>query len=699
MKGLITLLFIILFSFAPLNAQKNYMVFLKNKGYSGAFTYGSPLWNIALSSLSERSIERRVKTLGSGFEVSPEDLPVSPGYIARLEMTGAKIRWTLKWFNCVSLTADEPTVEKIKKLDFVERIRPVIKIHLPLEFENPLPVPNSEIYADAGNSDNGLVRGSKWNPPYLTQNFQDSQDAQNVHGNRATRGNDDDQKYYGGSYIQEKLSDVPAVHKMGGNGKGVRIGVLDSGFDWKRHESLNTRKVIAEYDFVRHDNVTANQENDPAGQDGHGTYCFSVCGGFFEGKLVAPSYNSEFVLAKTEATEYERMIEEDNYAAAIQFMDSIGVDITTSSLGYTAFDDTTYRYEDLNGETAVCTKAINYAFSKGILTFTASGNSAREPWYYVSTPGDGPNALAIGAVTKDRTIASFSSGGPTSDGRIKPDISAMGVSVYGAVSGTTDRYTRANGTSSATPLTAGIGGQLLSLFPHLKNTQARFILRYTADQRMLKDNVFGYGLVSSFEAATHPNLEMLPDGKIKLHKRFKDVSNAKSVFLVYKTGYKKSDRVKMDKVNDNYFTVILPQKAQKEAFEFYFDAGETQNGLNFPSFNRKYYTLPGNENVYIVTPDKFDFKEFAKERAAKYTGINPKIFVKAKPGEKDAQIFINSFLTPKTVAIIPVSDIVADTRYKWNGKDSDGKPVPPGIYTATVYVGGKLSTRQIFLRQ
>ncbi len=672
---------LVIFFVLPVSAQENYMVFLKNKGYTGQFTPGSALWETALSSLSGRSIDRRIKHLGTGFEVSPEDLPVSGEYITKLEAAGARVRWNLKWFDCVSVSADKQTIEKIKNLDFVSYVRPVIKIRVPFEFNTtPLPL-EEELLADASGKSLQSSANSLHSSQFTVHTYSDS-----------------DQKLYGGSYIQYRISNVPEVNSMGGKGKGVRIGVMDSGFDWQKHDALKTRKVIAEYDFVKKDKVTANQDGDPFSQHNHGTFCFSVCGGFLEGKLVGPSHEAEFVLAKTETTEFERMVEEDNYAAAVMFMDSIGVDITTSSLGYTVFDDTTYRYEDLTGDKAICTKAINYAFEKGILTFTAAGNSANDPWYYVSTPGDGTYALAIGAVTRNREIADFSSGGPTADGRIKPDFSAAGVSVFGALASSKNKFERSNGTSAATPIAAGIGGQLLSLFPHLKNTQARFILRYTSDQRMLPDNLYGYGLVSSLEAVTHPNIEVVKDGKLKVHKRFKDEVRAKSVYLVFKTGYKTTERLKMDKVDDDYYTVTLPDMAAEEIFEFTFDAGEKENGVNFPSKGRKYYTLPGNLNVFIATPEKVTLNSFAEERVAKYTGVNPRIFTKFKSGAKSTEIVIRD-ISGRTVVKLPVTDQFYDNRIIWDGRDSNQKRVPMGIYTSTVYIDGRPGARQIFLRK
>ncbi len=175
------------------------------------------------------------------------------------------------------------------------------------------------------------------------------------------------------------LSHIPAVHDMGITGEGVRIGILDTGFDWENHISLSGRTVIAEYDFVYNDFETANDEFDESFQQhNHGTSVFSIMAGFDEGNLIGPAFNSEFVLAKTEYLPKEIHAEEDNYAAALEWMDSIGVDITSSSLGYSyGFEDygeVSYTYEDMDGKTTIVTKAAELAFDRGIVVITSAGN-------------------------------------------------------------------------------------------------------------------------------------------------------------------------------------------------------------------------------------------------------------------------------------------------------------------------------------
>ena len=232
------------------------------------------------------------------------------------------------------------------------------------------------------------------------------------------------------------------------HGNGIIIGILDSGFKWKGHESLINANVISEYDFIFKDSVTENQAGDRSDQHSHGTQVFSVIGGYKDSVLIGAAFNSSFILAKTEDLRSESHLEEDNYAAALIWMESLGVDVTTSSVGYNIFDDSvfSYKYSDMNGKTTIVTKAAELAFQRGIVTLSAAGNEGDDPWFHIIAPADGFNTIGVGAVTSNNQLANFSSRGPTSDGRIKPEIVAQGVGVFFASTSGFNTYSSGNGT-------------------------------------------------------------------------------------------------------------------------------------------------------------------------------------------------------------------------------------------------------------
>ncbi|MBE2281105.1 MAG: S8 family serine peptidase [Ignavibacteriaceae bacterium] len=674
---MIKYILVILFTFSSINAQEKYLVFLKDKGVETPFYLGSESWNLAVNSLSQQSIDRRIKHLGQNNFVSFEDVPISEEYINKIILTGAKFHHAIKWFNCVSVYAGEATLQKIKDLDFVSYVRPVLRFKMdkPLFNESY----ESPVYAATLTAGVENLREQIFTPSEFIQSSVES-----------------DASFFGPSLKNYEISRLNLSYTFSRRGAGVTIGVLDSGFDWKNHQALKNSKVIAEYDFVQKDGNTADESGDRRGQHSHGTFCFSVAGGFYKGKLVGPSHNANFILCKTEDVKSETMMEEDNYAAAIIFMDSIGVDITTSSLGYTTFDDTTYTYDDLNGKTAISTRAVNYAYSKGILPLTAAGNSARDSWYYVSTPGDSPLAIAVGAVNTRRYIAPFSSGGPTSDGRIKPDVSAMGVQVYGAQAGSENKYESANGTSAATPVVAGLAGQLLSDFPYLKNNQLFHIIKYSADQSLYPDNVFGYGVVNAVAAYEYPHLEFRQDGSILLKKFFADRTEfSEGTRVVFTTEGQIVEKLEMNQIAPGRFELELDKSKLGSITKFHFESVKS-NKIFDAGYGREYFLYPEDINIYAEAVDLQNLsKNFSQKDFQRYLN-STRFFARHKSGAVTGIKIKN--LTGTIIFEKEKFDKIefTDTIFLKDLFAAGYKP-KTGAYIFEVYLDGKLSTKQIFV--
>ncbi len=411
MKSYILWIFIVFTSISF--PQSKYFIYFKDKGIesSARLEKSSPVYNSALSLLSTKSIERRIKNLGEDNIITFEDLPLKEDYVFQLEQIGIKIENKLRWFNAVSAYLTEDEKIKVARLTFVEKIDPVKKF----VFKSPELESSSQLFKQPDN----------------LFDFD-----------------------YGPSFGQLQLSDVPAVHSKGITGEGVLLGLLDTGFNWKNHESLKDATVVAEYDFIFKDNSTQNDSLDNPNQHGHGTLVFSIVGGFKEGSLIGSAFGSDFILAKTEDIRSEKHIEEDNYAAALEWMESYGVDITSNSLGYSTFDppEFSYTYSDMDGKTTIVTKAAELAFRKGVVTISSAGNEGNTSWRYITAPADGINTLGIGAVDNSNQLASFSSRGPSYDGRIKPDVVAQGVGVYCATAGNFSGYITASGTSVSAPI-------------------------------------------------------------------------------------------------------------------------------------------------------------------------------------------------------------------------------------------------------
>src|SRR5213592_2934359 len=278
---------------------------------------------------------------------------------------------------------------------------------------------------------------------------------------------------------------------QGIDGTGVRIALLDTGFD-TANPAFNGITITAQYDFVFKDSVVRDEPGkDVAGAQSHGTATWSLFAGEVTGRLHGIARGARYLLAKTEDIRSEARVEEDNYVAALEWADSIGVDIVSSSLGYLAFDNGfSYTPSQLNGDIAVTTVAADMAAQRGILVVTAAGNDGPD-LRSISTPADGDSVLAVGAEDSSGTIAFFSSRGPTADGRLKPDFTAPGVAVC-VVTGP-GALLREAGTSFATPLTAAGVTLMKELLPTLGPIAMRDTLRAFASNRPSPDSVFGWG--------------------------------------------------------------------------------------------------------------------------------------------------------------------------------------------------------------
>jgi len=283
---------------------------------------------------------------------------------------------------------------------------------------------------------------------------------------------------------------------------GVRIVLLDTGFD-TANPAFNGITITAQYDFVFKDSVVRDEPGkDVAGAQSHGTATWSLFAGEVTGRLHGIARGARYLLAKTEDIRSETRVEEDNYVAALEWADSIGVDIVSSSLGYLAFDNGfSYTPSQLNGDIAVTTVAADMAAQRGILVVTAAGNDGPNP-RSLSTPADGDSVLAVGAEDSLGTIAFFSSRGPTADGRLKPDFTAPGVAVC-VLSGI-GQVRRGDGTSFATPVLAASAALVKQMHPTLMPMELRAAFRNTGSKRAAPDSIYGWGRPDVAAAAVFP---------------------------------------------------------------------------------------------------------------------------------------------------------------------------------------------------
>jgi len=306
---------------------------------------------------------------------------------------------------------------------------------------------------------------------------------------------------YGPSEMPYRQLDLRPLADAGYDASGVRIAILDGGFN-TADPAFAGVTVTAQHDFVFGDSVVRDEPNDQPGAQFHGTAVWSLFAGRVTGRLRGIAPGAAYLLAKTEDVRSETRIEELNYVQALEWADSIGVDIVSSSLGYLRFDDGfTYTPADLNGHVAVTTVAAESAAAHGVLVATAAGN-AGPSFRTLVTPGDADSVITVGAEDSLGTLAGFSSRGPTADGRVKPDLTAPGVQVC-ALSGP-NMVRRLNGTSFATPLVAAAAALLKQLHPALGPGALRQALTAYAANRAAPDSLRGWGRPDVAASAVFP---------------------------------------------------------------------------------------------------------------------------------------------------------------------------------------------------
>ena len=416
-----------------------------NKKNNGTTQNESFYFSQLKKSLDPRTIKRRKKVKNFNNLVDDYDIPVSKLHIESVRESGVKIRTISKWMNAVSVEGSYQQIESVIKFSFVKKIEPVFS--------------GKRIKIKAN--------------PQLKKVQSDS-------------------SFYGNSYNQLDQINLIQLHELGYSGKNVRILVLDSGF-YLDHEVFDSLNIIAAYDFVKQDTIVSNEIGDPPNQHNHGTQVLSVLAGFKPETLVGSAYGAEFLLGKTEDVSLELPIEEDNYIEGLEWGESLGADILSSSIGYIDW----YSQNDLDGSTAIITQAVNIAIELGMIVVTAVGNSGTGG---IVAPADAFDIISCGAVDDNGIISSFSSRGPTADGRIKPEVCAQGNGTFSATAISTNSYGTGLGTSLAAPLISGACALLLEAHPNWTPAQIRNSILNTANNFDTPDNTYGWGIVDAFAA-------------------------------------------------------------------------------------------------------------------------------------------------------------------------------------------------------
>ncbi len=412
--------------------------------------YQSAIQDILINMESKvRKRRAKVKTNLVDFK----DIDVNQIYVEQILNTGITLRTKSKWLNAISVQATKLQLEQISNFQFIAKIN--------------------------------LVLSGKRSPI--------------IKKNLPSKSDNNPKTNYGDSYAQLEQINVIEAHENGYKGQGVTVLMLDTGFKTD-HEAIPNDQIIAEWDFINNDETTQNEAGDPSAQHDHGTYTLTTLGGSKDGELYGPAYESNFLLAKTEDTSQEDPIEEDWYVAGLEWGESQGADVVSSSLGYIDW----YDFSDLDGNTAVTTIAVDIAVANGVVCVNAAGNEGTSG---IIAPADAFNVITVGAVDNSGSLAYFSSHGPTADGRIKPEVLARGVNTHCAGTSSNSSYTGVDGTSLSTPLVGGAAAVILSAHPDWTPAMVKEAMMMTADNLDNPNNQYGWGIIDVMAAI---NYEFLP---------------------------------------------------------------------------------------------------------------------------------------------------------------------------------------------
>ena len=401
--------------------------------------------------LSAKAIERRRK---QNLPIDSTDLPVCRKYIDEIRKQGVKIVVTGKWDNFVTVSCNDTTlIDRIAALPFV------------------LSTEKVWISPGAGKPSMATERDSVLNQPTMHPD-----------------------SIYGRAITQIQMSNGDKLHEAGFKGQGMTIAVIDAGFhNVDKITAMQNIRILGTKDFV-------NQQADIFAESSHGMSVLSCIGMNRPDIMTGTAPEASFWLLRSEDEYSEHLVEQDYWSAAVEFADSVGVDVINTSLGYYSFDDKSknYKYRDLDGRHALMSRQASHIADKGMILVCSAGNSGAGSWKKIPPPGDAENVLTVGAIDKRAVLATFSSVGNTADHRVKPDVVAVGVG--SDVIRTDGNQGRANGTSFSSPIMCGMVTCLWQACPTLTAKEVIELVRRSGDRAGFPDNIYGYGVPDMWKA-------------------------------------------------------------------------------------------------------------------------------------------------------------------------------------------------------
>jgi serine protease AprX len=449
----IILLFVLVCSFQLFSQTEDAWVFFNDKPNSATFITNP------LSILSQRSLDRRTK---QNIAIDLKDVPVDEDYLNAIkDLSTITILGKSKWLNALHIQGEVNDINNLlSSFSFISSIE----------------------YANKSLNTSGKLKLNTIAPTHYNK-FKETLTDFN----------------YGEADNQIKMLNADYMHREGFTGDGMQIAIIDAGFP-----NVNT---LSAFQRVRDNNQIlggynfADRNTDIYTRSSHGTHVLSTISGYLENEFAGTAPDAKFYLFISEITESETVLEETLWVEAAERADSLGVDVINTSLGYTTYDNSNYShsYADMDGKTTFISRGAEIGASRGMILVNAIGNSGNDSWKYMGAPSDASLVFSVGAVNAARNIAAFSSFGPTSDSRVKPDVLAQGqnTSIINFSSG---NISTSNGTSFSSPIMAGAVACLWQAFPNKTNLEIMNLIRNSSDKINNSTDQYGFG-IPDFEVA------------------------------------------------------------------------------------------------------------------------------------------------------------------------------------------------------
>lgn len=396
--------------------------------------------------LSEQAIAHRKK---QNIPIDSTDLPIAPVRLKKFSELGARILATSKWLNTATIALTDATdLSAIASLSFVKKHE---SLGIAVQPVSNLKKRQKQIESESENP-------------------------------------------YGDAALQIEVHNGDELHRAGFTGKGMTIAVIDGGFfNADRNPKFDQNKIVGNHDFI-------DKKMDFMHGDTHGSSVLSTMLVKDSSVFIGTAPDAAYWLLRSEDTDTEYPAEEDYWVAALEYADSIGADVITSSLGYSEFDDSRFNHtwDQLDGKSAFISQAAAMGVQKGLLIVVSAGNEGGNNWGKITFPGDVDGVLTVGAVSPNLKPAYFSGRGFTANGRIKPDI--MGIGVTAATITSEGNTAWKDGTSFSAPIIAGLTACLRQALPDLSAQEIVGLIKNNSSQSLTPDSVMGYGIPDFYAA-------------------------------------------------------------------------------------------------------------------------------------------------------------------------------------------------------